>query len=178
MNRLGYKVVRPSRLGGFTLVEILIVVIILGILAAVVIPKFSTASVQTRENILRENLRMFRTQIGCYKITHNDIAPGYPGGNTALAPTEQAFIDQMTMSTDENCATAAAGTPGFPFGPYLRTIPANSVNRSMSVQIVANGAPMPAVADDDDGWVYKPEDIAIRADAAGNDQNNQPYYGY
>ena len=39
---------RNVRKGGFTLVEILIVVIILGILAAIVIPNFTNASTDAR----------------------------------------------------------------------------------------------------------------------------------
>ena len=42
---------------GFTLVEILIVVVILGILAAIVIPQFSQASNEARESSLKSNLK-------------------------------------------------------------------------------------------------------------------------
>ena len=51
----------------FTLVEILIVVIILGILASIVVPNFSNASHQARENMLKKNLYMLRSQINVYR---------------------------------------------------------------------------------------------------------------
>ena len=51
----------------FTLVEILIVVVILGILAAIVIPRFSDASHQARESALKDNVRFLRSQIQLYK---------------------------------------------------------------------------------------------------------------
>jgi len=41
---------RTNKNSGFTLVEILIVVVILGILAAIVIPQFSQASLEARES--------------------------------------------------------------------------------------------------------------------------------
>ena len=48
---------RAALLKGFTLVEILIVVVILGILATIVLPQFSNASATARENTLKDELR-------------------------------------------------------------------------------------------------------------------------
>src|SRR3954452_14514347 len=66
---------RVKTRGGFTLVEILIVVIILGILAAIVIPQFSNASTDARKASLLSQLQTFRSQIQLYKLQHNDILP-------------------------------------------------------------------------------------------------------
>ena len=62
---------RPRRVapqGGFTLVEVLIVVVILGILAAVVIPQFSTASDDAHDAAVRRDLQIIRHQIGIYRV--------------------------------------------------------------------------------------------------------------
>jgi len=65
-------IVRRTRKGGFTLVEILIVVIILGILAAIVIPQFTSASQDARKNSLTSQLQTLRSQLELYKLQHLD----------------------------------------------------------------------------------------------------------
>ncbi len=64
--------IRKHRNSGFTLVEILIVVIILGILAAIVIPQFTNASQDARRNSLMSQLQTVRSQIELYKLQHKD----------------------------------------------------------------------------------------------------------
>src|SRR4028119_2276784 len=60
---------------GFTLIEILIVVIILGILAAIVIPQFSSASTQARTSSRQTTVRALRSQVALYKLQHGDTLP-------------------------------------------------------------------------------------------------------
>src|SRR5207253_10757891 len=92
---------RLGRWGAFTLIEILIVVVIIGILATIVIPQFSNASINARENTLKDELRYLRTQIVVYKAQHHDIGPGYPGGDRSATPTAADFVAQMTKASDE-----------------------------------------------------------------------------
>ena len=56
-----------AKKSGFTLIEILIVVVILGILAAIVIPQFTDASDSARLNSSKTNLSALRSQIELYK---------------------------------------------------------------------------------------------------------------
>ena len=60
---------------GFTLVEILIVVIILGILAAIVIPQFTNASTDAKKSAVASTLQSLRGAIELYKINNNDTPP-------------------------------------------------------------------------------------------------------
>jgi len=63
----------------FTLVEILIVVVILGILAAVVVPSFANATEPTRQTTFITNMKDFAESIQVYKIRNND----YPADTAA-----------------------------------------------------------------------------------------------
>jgi len=60
---------------GFTLVEILIVVVILGILGAVVIPTFSDASNKSRQSTFAACLRSFSEAATIYKAKTGDYPP-------------------------------------------------------------------------------------------------------
>ncbi len=105
---------------GFTLVEILIVVVILGILAAIVIPQFTEASTEAKTSSLMTDLQTIRSQIELYKIQHNDELPGF---GTA------SFTDAMTQYTDIAGALATTQAPGTGnYGPYIQQIPTNQFN--------------------------------------------------
>jgi prepilin-type N-terminal cleavage/methylation domain-containing protein len=163
---------------GFTLVEILIVVVLLGILAGVVLPLVAGSAISAKESALAHDLQMLRRYVQVYKCQHLEVAPGYPNGNTTLAPTEQAFIDQMTLSSNSSGQTAPVGTPGFNRGPYLMRAPVNSLNNKATVQVLGDAQNFPAVADDSHGWVYKPATSEVRSDSTGTDKAGKSYYDY
>lgn len=94
----------------FTLVELLIVVIILGILAAIVIPQFSDASGDAKLSAMTRDLAVIRRQIALYRLHHN-----------GSWPLLTSFEAQMTTKTNPDGSTS--GSPAL--GPYLDEIPAN-----------------------------------------------------
>jgi general secretion pathway protein G len=129
---------------GFTLVEILIVVVILGILAAIVIPQFTEASTEAKTSSLCTDLQTVRSQIELYKIQHNDQLPGAGTASWVLA---------MTGQTD------VAGAVGTDYGPYLQKIPTNQFNDLNTVRIdgAAGGA-------NTEGWRFDATTGAFQAD--------------
>ena len=134
---------------GFTLVEILIVVIILGILAAIVIPEFTDASTQARESSLRSNLQAMRSQIELYKIQHNDNAPTFAG-----------FVAQMTETSDIDGTTSGSKVRDatYPLGPYLQQMPVNPFNNLSTLDNTG------IAGDNVGGWEYDEITGAINAD--------------
>lgn len=121
--------IRAPRHRGFTLTEILIVVIVLAMLAAAVIPQFSSASDEARLSSLQSNVQVLRSQVDLYQLQHNGLLPG--GKNGAFdSPT---FWNQLTLFTDANGNVSPVPTPDFTYGPYLQSIPANLLNNCRTV---------------------------------------------
>jgi len=102
---------------GFTLVEILIVVIILGILAAIVIPQFTSASESAKESNLKSDLLTLRNQCELYRVQHGDNYPWEMDSATA-----ETVVTQLTVKT--NSAGDTSGSD-LKFGPYLDKMPTN-----------------------------------------------------
>ena len=127
---------------GFTLVEILIVVVILGILAAIVIPQFTNASEAAKASGLVAQLQTIRSQLELYQVQHN-------GNYPLLATLQSGDPDNWTGLTT---TTDVMGTPGSDFGPYLQQAPMNSFLNETGL------AP-----DNSEAWEYIEATGAIRA---------------
>lgn len=68
------------RRSAFTLVEILIVVVILGILGSIVVPQFASATTQAKEVATLEHLGRLRNAIAVYYVRNNGAFPGISAG--------------------------------------------------------------------------------------------------
>lgn len=162
----------------FTLVEILIVVVLLGILAAAVVPQFSNASQQARAGMLKDDLRVLRSQIEVFAAQHRGVPPGYPDCDLMASPTEPDFLAHLTMASDAFGNLAAPGTAGFPYGPYMSRMPPNPVSQLDTVEVLDDGEPIPAAPDGSHGYVYHPASRTLLADSTGADPDGVPYFDY
>jgi general secretion pathway protein G len=138
---------------GFTLVEILIVVVILGILAAIVIPQFTEASTEAKTSSLVTDLQSVRSQIELYKVQHNDNLPGVANG-TQHPSTGTDFVAAMTgYTTVLGVATTRDDPNGY--GPYLQKVPMNQFVDSDYVECSPIDGATPGVVDDGtQGWYF------------------------
>lgn len=84
---------------GFTLIELIIVITLIGILVGLGLPQFKNATKRTRETALKENLFTIRKLINQYLIDKGK----YPQSLQTLVEEEYLFripVDPMTKSTD------------------------------------------------------------------------------
>lgn len=123
---------------GFTLVELLIVVVILGILGAIVIPSYVGATDDAKLDALKSHLTTIRAQIELYRMHHNSQYPDSAANFSAL----------MTQYSDLNHGVSATQTPTHVYGPYLLEIPDNPFTGTNDVTSTGAG---PAKA-----WYYNP----------------------
>ena len=154
------------RAGGFTLVELLIVVIILSILAAIVVPQFASSSNDAKYSALDTNLGTLRAATELYYQQHgvypSDVASSggtAPTGGTAgtgAAGSAQAFLDQLTMYSNAAGQTATTSDANYKYGPYLKKgMPAEPVSNAAAVEISTAGVlGMTATGAATGGWKF------------------------
>ena len=74
---------------GFTLIELMIVVVIISILAAMAIPRFMRASVKAKQSEAKLNLKQIYTMEHAYRQEKDSYFPG--DGSTVVAQPGEAF---------------------------------------------------------------------------------------
>jgi general secretion pathway protein G len=162
----------------FTLIEVILVVTILGILAALVLPTFSDQATTARESAAKSDLMTIRSQIELYKLQHNGIPPGYVDGTAAPVATMEVQLVGTTMVGGAPSPITIPTAP-FLYGPYLRKIPENPFNNLSTIAYVAAGTAFSSAADGtSSGWLYKKETGEFAINATGTDKDGTVYYNY
>lgn len=148
---------------GFSLIELVIVVVIIGVLAAIAIPRLSRGAASAGEAALTADLRILRSAIDTYATEH--------GGEYPTGP------EQLLKFTDVNGNISETKTGEFVFGPYLRAAPPLPVGEKKGA------AKMDVVANEDDpavGWIYDPSNGTVRANTKVTevDAKGKPFRDY
>ena len=152
---------RAAISGGFTLVEVLIVVIVLAILAAIALPQLNGNSDTARVAALDGSLTRLRNAVELYYHQHGSTYPGvrnHRDGSTvtSAAAAESSFVAQLTLFSDAAGRTRTMKDDTFRYGPYLiGGIPANPFNRRRHVVCRTDdpGA-LGITSDGSSGWMY------------------------
>lgn len=119
---------------GFTLIEVLIVVVIMSLLAATIIPQFTVSTEDAKQSQVDSSQHVLQSQIQLYRAQHLGRFPAITGNLQAL--TKKTNADGTTT-----------GTPNF--GPYVLEIPVNSITDSVTVTASTNGTTFTG-----GGWLY------------------------
>ena len=128
-----------SKRSGFTLVELLIVVVILGVLAAIAIPQFGSNTEDAKLSALDSSLAELRNAVELYYHQHSAVYPGAKketdGSDVSTAAeAATAFEKQLTLYSDASGKTATSKDATHKYGPYLkRGLPTNPFNSLSTV---------------------------------------------
>jgi prepilin-type N-terminal cleavage/methylation domain-containing protein len=144
---------------GFTLIELMIVVAIIGILAALALPKFASLVEKSREGTTKGNQGAIESAVSVYYADHEGVFP-----------------------TDMWC------TPGYSFSKYLETIPPVKATHSGVGNGISEGpsgtgvlqTTNEAISASGTGWRYNSNNGHVFVNSSVTDSKNLPYstYGY
>ncbi|NLW82891.1 MAG: prepilin-type N-terminal cleavage/methylation domain-containing protein [Phycisphaerae bacterium] len=164
-NRPSSIVNRQSQ-SAFTLIELMIVVSILGILAAIVYPEFQGHVQQAKEAQAKANLKLLREAIERYAAEHGGVPPGHISNNPNNPPTFVILQNQLTVTKK-----------------YLSTLPKNpfsdqSIIRVLSSEQTLDEATAAIYSPFDAGWIYHPATKSIKLNWPGTDSQGVKFFDY
>lgn len=133
MNRI-----TAQRRKAFSLVELVIVIVILGIIGAIAVPRMSAGASGAGESAFVTDLAALSNAIELYGAEH-----------AGTYPTEADIVDQLTQYTNAAGATSATPTATHIYGPYLHAIPTLKVSSNRGKNGI-DGDGSGATT----GWVY------------------------
>lgn len=149
MNRYPAKCSRA-----FSLLELIIVVVIIGIIAAIAIPRLSRGTTGDEESALIGDLRILREAIEYYKVEHRNSLPD-----------KDNIADQLTKYTSISGAVSDTRDTVHIYGPYIAGVPPLPIGERTGNTGIAtkNGSGV--------GWIYKKNTGHLYANTKNNEKD-------
>lgn len=152
-------------LSGFTLIEMLIVIVVLGILAMIIIPQITVSTEDAKVSTIQTNLSGVRSAVETYFAQHNNTYPGEKNETsgadvTSDAQAATAFIAQLTKYSAASGLVSNAKNTTYKFGPYIKGagFPANPFTSTNNVNCDYDETNITVrVADGTSAWKFFPK---------------------
>lgn len=150
---------------GFTLIELMIVVAIIGILAAIAIPRFADMLEKSREGSTKGNLGSFKSAASIYYGDHEGIWPVNVTNVNSTAHRFSQYLEvippvKVTGKFDNNVLSAVS--PAY--------------QGAGVAQVITNSVPTDATT----GWMYDSTTGNVYVNSTLKDSKSMPYsyYGF
>jgi general secretion pathway protein G len=136
----------------FTLVELLVVIVVIAILAAIILPKFTNTGLRSKESSLKSNLALLRSAVSNYQT------------DTGLCPLQLSDLSATTApakGANPTTGSSTALTATQWYGPYVASVPNDPVSGSaLNYSVTAGSVGQ------------------VTSSATGNDSQGTPYSSY
>ena len=162
----------PTGRGGFSLIELVIVVVIIAIIGAIAIPKMSRGAAGANESALVGDLATMRSALELYAQEHGGT---YPSTNNVMAQ----LISYTDVSGNISSTSPNVRATPYIYGPYLKAFPPlpAGTNRGQTA-VTYNATGMSAAGTGSYGWLYDGTTFWANDPVGDTDTSGKAYQSY